>query len=393
MAHLLVRVFETLSILGCVASFFYYLFCLWSVRAFLRSADAAASANWGASLPPVTILKPLKGIDPEIYASFQSHCLQDYPAGYEIVFGVSDPADPAVASVEQLQHEFPERPIRLVVCPKILGANVKVSNLEQILAASRFEYILVNDSDIRVERDYLRRLIPPLTDSKVGMVTCLYRGIASRTLGSRLESLGISTDFCAGVLAACQLEGGLRFGLGSTLAFRRTDLERIGGFKSMVEFLADDYELGKRIWGLGLKVVLSHVVVETHLPAYDLPGFIAHQMRWARGVRDARLGGYIGLAATFGVFWALLNLVSFGAVPWTWVLLVALLIMRLAVAVRVGRTVVRDRQMLRGLWLIPIRDLIAVGVWLASFAGHTVTWRGDKFALKDGRLIRLAPSD
>jgi len=393
MAHLLVRVFETLSILGCVASFFYYRFCLWSARAFLRSADAADYASLGASQPPVTILKPLKGIDPEIYASFQSHCLQDYPAGYEIVFGVSDPADPAVARVEQLQHEFPERPIRLVVCPKILGANVKVSNLEQMLAASRFEYIVVNDSDIRVERDYLRRVIPPLTDGKVGMVTCLYRGIASRTLGSRLESLGISTDFCAGVLAACQLEGGLRFGLGSTLAFRRTDLERIGGFKSMVEFLADDYELGKRIWGLGLKVVLSDVVVETHLPAYDLPGFIAHQMRWARGVRDARLGGYIGLAATFGVFWGLLNLVSFGAVPWTWALLVALLILRLAVALRVGRTVLRDRQMLRGLGLIPIRDLIAVGVWLASFAGHTVTWRGDKFELKDGRLIRLAQSD
>src|SRR5215469_15485205 len=362
MAHILVRVFETLSILGCVASFFYYLFCLWSARAFLRSADMAACASLGASLPPVTILKPLKGIDPEIYESFQSHCLQDYPAGYEIVFGVSDPADPAVASVAQLQQEFPERPIRLVVCPQILGANVKVSNLEQILAASRFEYLLVNDSDIRVERDYLRRVIPPLTDSKVGMVTCLYRGIASGTLGSRLESLGISTDFCAGVLAACQLEGGLRFGLGSTLAFRRTDLERIGGFRSIVDFLADDYELGKRISQLGLKVVLSDVVVETHLPAYDLQSFLAHQMRWARGVRDARLGGYIGLASTFGVFWALLNLVSCGAVPWTWAVLVGMLSVRFAVALVVGGSVLRDRQVFGGLWLIPLRDLLAVGI-------------------------------
>lgn len=393
MVHILVRTVETLSVLGCIASFFYYAFCLWSAHAFLRASRPASSSTSEASLPPVSILKPLKGIDPEIYESFRSHCLQDYPAEYEIVFGVSHPADPAVASVEQLKREFPERPIRLVVCPKILGANVKVSNLEQMLAGSRFEHLLVNDSDIRVERDYLQHVVAPLTDTKVGMVTCLYRGIAGGTPGSRLESLGISTDFCPGVLVARQLEGGLRFGLGSTLAFRRTDLERIGGFKAIVDFLADDYELGKRIAGLGLKVLLSNVVVETHLPAYGLRGFIAHQMRWARGVRDARLGGYIGLASTFGVFWAILNLVSFGAAPWTWALLFAMLIIRLAVALVVGQSVLQDRQVLSGLWLIPLRDLIAVGIWLASFAGHTVTWRGDKFELKDGRLIRLAHSD
>ena len=228
MAHILVRVVQAVSILGCIASFFYYLFCLWSAQAFFRSA-AAAAHNSGTSLPPVSILKPLKGVDPEIYESFRSHCTQEYPAEYEIIFGVSDPADPAVASVEQLQRECPERAIRLVVCPKIMGANVKVSNLEQMLAASRFEHLVVNDSDILVEPDYLHRIVAPLADMKVGMVTCLYRGIAARTLGSRLESLGISTDFCAGVLAARQLEGGLRFGLGSTLAFRRTDLGSIAG--------------------------------------------------------------------------------------------------------------------------------------------------------------------
>src|SRR5215471_15250171 len=369
MIHILVRVVQTFAILGCIASFFYYLFCLWSTRTFLRSAAVAAHTSLGASLPPVSVLKPLKGVDPEIYESFRSHCVQDYPADYEIIFGVSDPTDPAVASVEQLQREFPERAVRLVVCPKILGANVKVSNLDQMLPAARFEHIVVNDSDIRVGRDYLQRVAAPLTDSKVGMVTCLYRGIASGTLGSRLESLGISTDFCAGVLAACQLEGGLHFGLGSTLAFRRTDLERIGGFRSIVDFLADDYELGKRIAGLGLKVVLSDVVVETHLPPYDLRGFIGHQMRWARGVRDARLGGYVGLASTFGLFWALVNLVSFSAAPWTWILLLVMLIMRLAVALVVGRSVLRDRQAATGLWLIPLRDLIAVGIWIASFAG------------------------
>jgi ceramide glucosyltransferase len=345
-------------------------------------------------LPPVSILKPLKGTDPDIYESFRSHCLQDYP-DYEIIFGVSDPGDPAVASVEQLQREFPDRTIRLVVCPKKLGANVKVSNLEQMLPAARHDHLIVNDSDIRVEPDYLRRVITPLAvkpshDEHVGMVTCLYRGVAAPTLGSRLESLGISTDFSAGVLAARQLEGQLRFGLGSTLAFRRMDLELAGGFLAIVDHLADDYELGRRIAGLGLQVKLSDVVVETHLPAYGTGGFLAHQLRWARGVRDSRAGGYIGLVSTFGLMWSLLAVIAAHAAPWSWAILGATLLLRLAVALIVGVSALRDSQVLKYLWLLPLRDLIAVGVWVASFAGHTVTWRGDRFELKNGKLIRIA---
>ena len=302
-------------------------------------------------------------------------------------------SDPAVATVEQLQREFPALAIKLVVCPQILGANVKVSNLEQMMAHCHYEHVVVNDSDIRVEPDYLRNVIAPLMNSDVGMVTCLYRGVAAPTLGSRLEALGISTDFCAGVLMARMLEGGLSFGLGSTLAFRKHDLERIGGFRSIVDYLADDYELGRRVAGLGLKIVLSKVVVETHLSAYDLGGFLAHQMRWARGMRDARLGGYIGLASTFGIFWALLSVISFGALPWTWALLAAMLLLRSIVGLRVGVTILQDLQVLPGLWLLPLRDLIAVGVWILSFFGHTVTWRGDRFKLKDGRLTRMTHPD
>jgi ceramide glucosyltransferase len=385
MVHSTIRILQFVPLLGCVSSFSYYLLCLWSARSFLRQRSAAKSSK---QLPPVSILKPLKGTDPEIYASFRSHCLLDYPE-YEIIFGVSDAADPAVVSVRQLQQEFPSHAIRLVICPEILGANLKVSNLEQMLAASRYEHLLVNDSDIRVEPDYLRRVLAPLSDEHIGMVTALYRGASEPTFGSYLESLGISTDFCAGVLAARQLEGGLRFGLGSTLAFRRAALERIGGFKSIVDYLADDYELGRRIADLGLKVVLSSAVVETHLPAYDLSGFFAHQMRWARGVRDARLGGYIGLASTFGFFWALLNLIAFRGAAWTLEVLAAVVLARFAVAIVVGRFVLNDLQMPKKLWMLPVRDLIAVAIWLVSFAGHTVTWRGDRFRLKDGRLTRI----
>ncbi len=281
------QVVQIIAAFGLASSSIYYLVCLWSAVNFLREREAGGGARPTQSLPPISILKPLKGTDPEIYESFRSHCLQDYPE-YEIIFGVSDPDDPAIESVQELQAEFPNRRIQLMVCPKILGANVKVSNLTQMVSEVRYDHLIVNDSDIRVEPDYLRRVTAPLADSQVGTVTCLYRGVAGPTLGSRLEALGISTDFCASVLAARQLEGGIRFGLGSTLVLRRAELEKIGGFISLVDYLADDYELGKRIAALGLTVKLSEVVVETYLPSYRLKEFFAHQLRWARGVRDAR---------------------------------------------------------------------------------------------------------
>jgi len=389
MIHFVARIFQIVGILGCLTSSIYYLVCVWGAASFLRGVLAGGGARATQNPPPVSILKPLKGTDPDIYECFRSHCLQDYPE-YEVIFGVSDSKDPAIASVEQLQREFPERAIRLIVSPNLLGANVKVSNLEHMVQGARYEYLIVNDSDIRVESDYLRRVITPLMDDRTGMVTCLYRGVAAPSLGSRLESLGISTDFCAGVLAARLLEGGLRFGLGSTLAFRRRELKQIGGFKSLVDYLADDYELGKRIAGLGLQVQLSDVVVETHLPAYDLRGFLSHQLRWARGVRDARAGGYLGLITTFGLTWAILAVVAAHAAPWAWALFGATLLLRLAVALVVGKSVLQDQQLFKHLWLLPLRDLIAVGVWIVSFAGHTVTWRGDRFELKKGKLVRVS---
>ena len=384
----ILTIIEVVAFLGCVSSSCYYLLCLWGAASFLRDRKAGVGVRPTHDFPPVSILKPLKGIDPDIYESFRSHCLLEYPE-YEIIFGVSDPDDPAVASVQKLQKEFSGRRIELVVCPEKLGANVKVSNLEQMIQAARYEHLLVNDSDIRVGPEYLRRVVAPLAASTVGMVTCLYRGVAAATLGSRLEALGISTDFVPGVLAARQLERGIRFALGSTMVFRRADLERAGGFRGIVDFLADDYELGRRVSNLGLNVAVSDVIVETHLPAYDLRGFIEHQMRWARGVRDSRPGGYAGLVSTFGLAWGLLAVIASSGAAWAWLALGVTLAMRLAVGLVVGDAVLQDSHVVRSLWLLPLRDLIAIGVWVASFAGHTVTWRGDRFELRKGRLIRL----
>ncbi len=393
MIHHIARIIELVATLAAVASMAYYALCLWSAAAFLRERKAAGEgARPTQTGLPVSILKPLKGTDPEMYESFRSHCLQDHPE-YEIVFGVSDPADPALQLVERLKSEFPQRAVRSMICTKNLGANTKVSNLAQMLLEAKYECVLVNDSDIRVQPDYLRRVTAPLADPQAGLVTCLYRGVPGSTLGSRLESLGISTDFSAGVLAARTLEGGIRFGLGSTLAFRRSDLEAIGGFEALVDYLADDYEIGRRIAEHGLKVKLSAVVVETYLPAYTLRQFVDHQLRWGRTVRDSRRWGYLGLVLTFGLPWAVLagwlSLLLGHGVLAVWALLVAVTSLRVAVALLVGWSVLRDRRVLPLLPLLPLRDLVALLVWIATLAGHKVVWRGDSFMLKDGKLARI----
>src|SRR5579872_422752 len=386
--HFILAIIQVAATLGMVSSALYYLLCLWSAAEFLGK-QKAAEGRAPQTFPPISILKPLKGADPEMYESFRSHCQQDYPE-YEIIFGVSDPSDPAIEAVSRLQCEFPDRRIRLFVSAKTLGANAKVSNLAQMVGEACYEHLIVNDSDIRVEADYLRCVVAPLSDPQIGLVTCLYRGVPAATLGSRLEALGISTDFCPSVLAARQLEGGIRFGLGSTLAFRQADLERIGGFNSFVDYLADDYELGKRIADLGLKVELSEVVVETFLPSYGLLNFFAHQLRWARGVRDARSAGYAGLVFTFGVLWALIALLASAGALWAGIGLAVTLLLRLAIAAMVGCGILSDRHTLKDSWLIPFRDLFAVAVWIASLAGDTVSWRGDRFRLKDGKLTLMS---
>ena len=388
MIHPFLRVLEALTGAAAAASIAYYVLCLWSAEAFLEDATAASQDLLASrSLPPVSILKPLKGTDLEMYENFRSHCWQDYPA-YEILFGVSDPEDPAIPFVERLQAEFPQHEIRLLHCPAKLGANVKVSTLAQMLPHARNRFLIVNDSDIRVPPDYLRRVMAALADPKIGLVTCPYRGIANPTVGSRLESLGISTDFFPGVLVARKLEN-IQYGLGSTLAFERRHLEAVGGFEAFLDYLADDYQIGASIAGLGLAVQLSSLTVDSHLPRYTLRSFLDHQLRWARTVRDSRHWGYLGLGATYGLPWALITVVLARGAGWAWMLLAAAALLRVAVALRVGRWVLHDRQLVRLLVWLPVRDLLALWIWLQSFAGHTVAWRGGSYRLKDGKLAAV----
>ena len=373
----------------------FNLLCIWSARAYLhrrgRGEDFLGAGEPFA--PPVSILKPLRGTDPHIYECFRSHCQQDYPK-YEIIFGVDDPQDPVVADVERLQREFPGVSIQMVVCSQHLGPNTKVSNLIQMQLMARHPYLLVNDSDIHVPTNYLRRVMEHFRRPRVGVVTCFYRGFAGKTLGSRLEALGISGEFMGGVLAARQIEGGMHFALGSTLAVSREALAAIGGFAGMLDYLADDFELGYRAARAGYEVVLADLVVETFVPDYSFGEFLQHQMRWGRSTRDSRRWGYVGLVFTYAFFWAIMAVIFSRGAAWAWALLGAAFFVRLITALVVGVGVVHDSQIVRDLWLVPLRELISVAVWVVSFFGHTITWRGKKFLVRNKRLVPLdSPSE
>jgi len=370
----------------------FYLLTIWSARSFVK----ASRQQLPDFQPAVSMLKPVKGLDPDMYASFVSHCRQDYAGEYEILFTSGSPDDPAIEAITRLQREFPERHIRLILSPETLGTNGKVSSLIQALPQARHNYILINDSDILVSTGYLRHIManfetPSRRNGRVGMVTALYRGRAHRTIASRMEALGIATDFAPNVLTARFLEGGIRFGLGSTLAVSREALEASGGLSPLADLVADDYQLGVRIAACGYEVALSREVVETSIPSYRFRDFWAHQIRWARTVRNARPYGYFGTVFSFGLAWAILNVTASGASIESFALLSITLAARVAVALLVGVAVVEDKQVLGNLWLLPARDLVAMGVWAWSYAADTVQWRGDEFTLKAGKMARVEP--
>lgn len=404
---------EVVTTVLAVAGMGYYLAAFLAAFVFLVRRPVRATG----ARPSVTILKSLKGLDPGMLEAFRTHCRQEYAGDYELLFGVASLEDPAAAAVRELQREFPEREIGLVECPERLGTNGKVSTLIQLVAHARYEYLLINDSDITVGPHYLERVMGEMQGTRrqgtrelgnegpeeqgtrergnkgtrrVGLVTALYRGRMHGTLGSRLESLGMSTDFTPAVLLARWLEGGLRYGLGSTLAVSREALAAMGGLEALKDQLADDYELGARIYAKGYAVALSREVVETSVPAYRWRGFVEHQLRWYRTVRDARPWGYAGLVFTFGLAWAALNVVASGlSLLSLWLLMMAFFL-RLALAMEVGAVVVYDRQVLEHLWLLPVRDVVAMGIWVAGFAGNTIVWRGERFEVKDGKLERVS---
>ena len=372
----------------------YSLLALWGLRRF-RLSSRKLKGTPGTSSFGVSILKPLRGTDPRQYSGFASHCPQRYDGPFEILFGVASLDDPAVAAVARLRVEFPGVTIHLIECAERLGTNGKISTLMQMLPHARFEHIVVNDSDILVSPEYLTRVMGPFATASaasgkpLGLVTVPYIGRAEDTVWSRLEALGVSTDFIPGVLAARALEGGLRFGLGSTLATTKVALAAIGGFLELVDQLADDYEMGARFHAAGYRVELAPEVVATSIPAYSFAGFVDHQLRWCRSTRDSRRAGYFGLLFTYVLPWSLATVVASGfSLPSLCLFSVALLV-RMLVALNVGVGFLRDGQVLRDVALVPVRDVFGLFFWGWSYASDVVVWRGERFRLRRGVLERV----
>lgn len=338
--------------------------------------------------PPATILKPVRGADAEAYENFVSFCRQDYPE-FQIVFGVREESDPAVPIIRQLMADFPALDIEIVISANEIGYNAKVSNLQNMLAKAKHDILLIADSDIRVEPDYLRRVIAPMQRPKIGMVTCLYRGANAKTFAALLENVGISATFGPEVCSSRLLEG-IAFSLGSTIVMRRELLERIGGFPAVADYLADDFLLGNLTAKLGYEVVLSDCVVD-HISGPDTMAImLKHQLRWGRSTCISRPWGYRGLILTYGTATALLALLAWGFSPFAWWLLAATMFFRFLPVFLVGVFGLKDRMLARYFWLVPIRDLVTFGIWAASFIGDEIHWRGVNFRVLPGG--QLAPT-
>ncbi len=374
-------------LLLAAAPFAYYIAATFAAWRFFRRERKHKLRNY---TPPVSLLKPVRGVDFVSYENYSSFCRQDYP-DYEILFAVNDAADPAVTLIHRLIAEFPDRRIRLFVGAEDLGANRKVNKLARLSSEAQYEILVLTDGDVRVGPNYLREVVAPFVEESTGAVTSFYRGIAQRNLGAELEAIGASSDFFAGVLMAEWTEG-INFALGASIVTTKRWLSKIGGFESIAGMLADDYELGVRIAQAGGHVLLSRETVWTMYPAQTAKNFWNHQLRWARTVRLCRPLSYFGLIFTLGLPWTLLAAL---VAPTKWIAaayLLAYLVLRHVMDWTVGVWGVGDDVLRHKLWLVPVRDALYSVIWLASFASNRITWGGQEFTMRKGQMVPVAAS-
>ena len=335
--------------------------------------------------PPVSILKPVRGLDREAYENFASFCRQEYPE-YEIIFGVTDRSDPSMVVIEQIIRDFPSHSIRLLLGSENFGPSDKVNKMVRMAREAKYDLLVINDSDIRVDSGYLRAVAAPFADPQVGAVTCLYRGLTNDCLPSQIEALGNTSDFDAGVLVAWFMEG-VKFALGATMATTKKHLAEIGGFEAMADYYSDDFELGNRIAARGYRVEVCSYPVYTVFPRQKLSDCFDHQVRWALTTRFSRPWGHVGLLLTYGLPWSILA----AAIAPSWSVatfyLAGYVVLRGAMAWTVGVWGVKDPLLRRKMWLVPVRDAFAFAVWATSFFVNRINWRGSEFYVRKGRLV------
>jgi ceramide glucosyltransferase len=355
--------------LGCL----YALVAVCAVRRFV----AAASNTPASSHPAVTILKPLHGAEPNLFDNLASFCVQDYPGAVQIVFGVSDRADPAIEVVNDIVAAFPDRDLHLVVNSRRHGSNRKISNLINMAAEARHEVLVISDSDIVVDPDYLENIAASLQRPGVGLVTCLYRGIAAKGVWAKLAAAAIDYHFLPSVLV------GLLFGLaapcfGSTIAIRKETLAAIGGLQSVADQLADDYALGAAVRRAGLGVAIPAYIVAHDCTQSSAQSLFRHELRWARTIRSVDRLGFTGTAITHALPLALLGLLLGGMTPLAALVPVAL-VCRAVLQMELDRAF-RLRESFY--WTGPLRDVVSFAVFVASFFGRRVEWRGHRYGVQ-----------
>ena len=353
---------------------------LFAIIAALRWRVGQAFNLSTSPLPPISILKPMYGRDERLYQALRSHALQKYPE-FEILFGVRSATEPALEDIQRLRCDFPSLPMR-VIQVETEAPNAKVGVLARLAAEARHPLLVINDDDIEVQVGYLEAVTAPLRDSRIGLVTCLYRARAE-SFAARVEALGVAGEFASSVMVA-RLLGVGGFALGATMALRAETLARAGGFQPIETYLADDYELGRRVAAAGYRVEFAPVVVETGLGGASWRDVWRHQLRWVRTIRVSRTAGYYGSVVTHAVLWALL---AFAAGEWY--AGVAALVLRVAAGWLAGAWVLRDPLVKRWFWLLPLRDLFGLAVWAGGCFGSTVHWRGLKLRLLKGGKIGL----
>lgn len=373
---------RTLLPFFCIApALIYSLLTLWCVRRFFAVPPPPPSPQL-----PVTIIKPVKGVDDDSYDNFASFCCQEYGAPQQLVFAVASPDDPAIAIIRQLQADFCNHHITLVINPAQHGANQKVSNLINAYSAAQHDLIIITDSDISVPADYLRRVTSHFATATVGLVTSLYRTSDVHGIATALEALGFTAEMIPNVLAARQLEG-LTFALGASMAVRRTALADMGGFAALADYLADDYQLGNKMHRAGWQVVLDSCFVESVIIPESLMAVLSRQLRWARTMRVSRPGGYLASGITLPFLGAFLAALCAPTPLPGLAAGVLLYAVRFTVSSIFSRCYVNDNLLPRWLWLLPLRDMLAFFTWLLSFLGNTVQWRGSRYLLKSGGSI------
>ncbi len=380
-----------IAIFGSASSTIYLLMVLLGAFRFHRGAKAGRklALSLQSALPPVTIFKPVHGMELRLEENLESFFQQDYPA-FEIIIGARDTQNPALQVAERVARRYPNVPSRIVISGPPTWPNAKVFSLGKMIPAASNDFFVISDSDVKVGPDFLRNVVPPLLDPAIGLVTCLYKGVPAGDFWSLLEALGLSVEMPSGVVVADMIEG-IRFALGPAVALRRQDLEKLGGIGTTADYYSDDYVLGNKMWLAGFKVIFSHYFIEHVLTPRPLSRTLGDQLRWMKSTRYSRPLGHVGTGLTYAMPFGILGMIAaiaLGRPGLGAVLLAAAVINRCIQSIAVGWGLIGDRRALYFSWLYPLRDLLGWVLWKCSFTGRNFYWRGEKYRFtKNGKIV------